>query len=570
MGSFQTSPGVYPSEVDLTAGIPAISVSTGALVGTFNWGPIFQITQTVSETDLVSKFGQPDSNTANTVFTGINFLSYSADLQVVRALGSGAKNATSNGVGSLIMNTDDYFNNNYPTIVTNAFVARYAGALGNSIKAYVFANTAGWTAIAANTSDPLHDFANQFSFAPNTSPYVSRVTNGAISGDEIHVLVVDSLGQITGQANTVLERFQSLSRFKDSSGPDGSSNYYKEFVYRNSKWLYVTGVPNSNTVGWDITVAGATGVVQNVESSNTSTMAGGADGTVTAANVVTGMGLFSDPTTADISLFLVGAGGQVETNQATAIAIQRGDCVVFASPPLANTLNPAGPATAIVNYIGGLTRSSYTFMDSGWKYQYDKYNDQYRWVPLNGDIAGLCARTDNVKDPWWSPAGLQRGQILNSVKLAYNPKLADRDTLYKAGVNPVVTFPGEGTMLFGDKTFLNFASAFDRINVRRLFIVLEKSISRAARASLFEFNDPFTQAQFVNLVTPFLRTVQGRRGIYNFSVVCNDTNNTPDVVDANQFVGDIFIQPAKSINYIQLHFIAVRTGVSFSEIVGSF
>jgi phage tail sheath protein FI len=209
-------------------------------------------------------------------------------------------------------------------------------------------------------------------------------------------------------------------------------------------------------------------------------------------------------------------------------------------------------------------------MDSGWKYQYDKYNDTYRWVPLNADIAGLCVRTDTTRDPWFSPAGVNRGQIRNIVKLSFNPTPGERDTLYKNGVNPVVAFPGEGTILYGDKTMQGRSSAFDRINVRRLFIVLEKAISQASRQSLFEFNDEFTRAQFVALVEPFLRDVQGRRGIYDFRVVCDETNNPPSVIDRNEFVGDIYVKPARSINFIQLNFVAVRSGVAFDEIVGRF
>ena len=209
-------------------------------------------------------------------------------------------------------------------------------------------------------------------------------------------------------------------------------------------------------------------------------------------------------------------------------------------------------------------------MDSGYKYQYDKYNDVYRWIPLNGDIAGITARSDNIRDPWYSPAGYNRGVVKNLVKLAFNPSKTDRDLLYKNGVNPVVTQPGQGTVLFGDKTLLTKPSAFDRINVRRLFIVLEKSIANAANSTLFEFNDEFTRLQFLNLIEPFLRDVQGRRGITDFRVVCDETNNTPQVIDSNRFVGDIYIKPARSINFIQLNFVAVRTGVEFSEIVGQF
>jgi len=244
---------------------------------------------------------------------------------------------------------------------------------------------------------------------------------------------------------------------------------------------------------------------------------------------------------------------------------------VFLSPEKADVVDNYGSeVTDTVDYRNTITSTSYAFLDSNWKYQYDKYNDLYRWVPLNGDIAGLCARTDRDRDPWYSPGGLNRGIVKNVIKLAYNPTQTDRDDLYVKGINPVVTFAGEGTILYGDKTLLSRPSAFDRINVRRLFIVLEKAIARAARSSLFEFNDQFTRAQFVSIVEPFLRDVQGRRGITDFRVVCDETNNTGEVVDRNEFIGDIYIKPARSINFIQLNFVAVRTGVSFDEVVGKF
>ena len=253
------------------------------------------------------------------------------------------------------------------------------------------------------------------------------------------------------------------------------------------------------------------------------------------------------------------------------MAENRRDCLVFLSPEQSDVVNNSGNEVADIKSLRDtFTSSSYAVMDSGSKYQYDKYNDVYRWIPLNGDVAGLCARSDLERDPWFSPAGFNRGQIKNVVKLSWNPTKAERDSLYKAGINPVVTFPGEGTVLYGDKTLLSRPSAFDRINVRRLFIVLEKAIARAARSSLFEFNDEFTRAQFVNLVEPFLRDVQGRRGIYDYRVVCDTTNNTPEVIDRNEFVGDIYVKPARSINFIQLNFVAVRTGVSFNEVVGTF
>ena len=278
----------------------------------------------------------------------------------------------------------------------------------------------------------------------------------------------------------------------------------------------------------------------------------------------------------DISLILGGKArggtGEVLSNYIIDnICEYRKDCVAFVSPDQADTVNaPTSELQNVIDLRNLLRSTSYAVLDSGYKYQYDKYNDVYRWVPMNGDTAGLCVRTDNIRDPWFSPAGFNRGQIKNVVKLAFNPDKADRDQLYKNGINPIVNFPGQGVVLYGDKTLLAKPSAFDRINVRRLFIVLEKAIATASKFTLFEFNDEFTRASFRNLVEPYLRDVQGRRGIYDFRVVCDDTNNTPEVIDRNEFRGDIYIKPARSINFIQLNFVAVRTGVEFEEIVGRF
>jgi phage tail sheath protein FI len=299
----------------------------------------------------------------------------------------------------------------------------------------------------------------------------------------------------------------------------------------------------------------------------------GVSGAVTDANRITGYDLFSNADEVDISLVMTGAANNaVVQHVIDNIAISRKDCVAFVSPEFSDVVNQAGSeATNAIERRNNIGRStSYAVMDSSWKYQFDKYNNVYRWVPCNGDIAGLCVRTDFERDPWYSPAGFNRGQLKNVVKLSFNPDKADRDDLYKNGINPIVTFTGEGTILFGDKTMQSKPSAFDRINVRRLFIVLEKAIARAAKYSLFEFNDAFTRAQFVSLVEPFLRDVQGRRGIFDFRVVCDETNNTGEVIDRNEFVGDIYIKPARSINFIQLNFVAVRTGVAFDEIVGRF
>jgi hypothetical protein len=308
----------------------------------------------------------------------------------------------------------------------------------------------------------------------------------------------------------------------------------------------------------------------------TQSFVSGADGSAgTSGQYQRAYDLFKSAEEVDISLILGGsATSATAIHLINNIAEYRKDCVVCLSPEQADVVNNTSYVNAqvddIVEFRQTLPSTSYAVLDSGYKYQYDKYNDQYRWVPLNGDIAGTMVRTDTVRDPWYSPAGLNRGRIKNVISLAFNPNKTARDQLYKNGVNPVTTFPGEGTILFGDKTLLGYPSAFDRINVRRLFIVLEKAIAIAARQSLFEFNDDFTRGQFVNLVEPFLRDVQGRRGIFDFRVVCDETNNTPEVIDRNEFIGDIYVKPARSINFIQLNFVAVRTGVEFEEVVGQF
>jgi phage tail sheath protein FI len=316
----------------------------------------------------------------------------------------------------------------------------------------------------------------------------------------------------------------------------------------------------------------ASGITFNaINSPFSASLSAGTDGTIGNSEIITAYGQFANPDVVDVSLLLSGPGNATVAADLISKAETRKDVLVFLSPTKTSVVNNAGAeATSILAFRAGLTSSSYAVLDSGYKYQYDKYNDVYRYVPLNGDIAGVCARTDLERDPWYSPGGLNRGIIKNVIKLAYNPTKAERDNLYVQGINPVVTFQGEGTILFGDKTMLNRPSVFDRINVRRLFIVLEKSIARAARSTMFEFNDQFTRAQFVNLVEPYLRDVQGRRGITDFKVVCDTSNNTPEVIDGNRFVGDIYIKPARSVNFIQLNFVAVRTGVSFEEIVGRF
>ncbi len=433
------------------------------------------------------------------------------------------------------------------------WAAKYPGDLGNGLKvSFADGNSySGWL------------YGSLFDAAPGTSTYAS--TLGA-SHDEMHIIVIDSTGVWTGAPGTTLEKFPYVSKAVDAKNADGSSAYYKDVINNTSKYIWWMDhtVEGSN---WGTKVTSGK-LFANLSANVTVTLAGGADGYPTAGNIQSSYAILSNDELYDVSLVLGG-----DASQSTAsfiinsVAETRKDCVAFLSPEMSDVVNQAGQeATNIVAFRDTLPSSSYAVLDSGWKYQYDRYNDVYRWVPLNGDTAGLAVRTDFVADPWFSPAGLNRGQIKNVVKLAYSPTKTDRDTLYKKGINPVVSLPGLGTVLFGDKTLLAKPSAFDRINVRRLFIVLEKAIATAAKFQLFEFNDEFTRAQFRSLVEPFLRNVQGRRGVTDFLVVCDNTNNTGEVIDRNEFVADIYVKPTRSINFIQLNFIATRTGISFQEV----
>ena len=409
--------------------------------------------------------------------------------------------------------------------------------------------------------------------APGTSTYTLG-KGGA--GDELHVVVADEDGDITGTKGTVLELYEGVSRATDAKTESGETNYFIDVIKQRSSWIYAKGATNLVTTNTAVNMAALTTDNATYDSLKLGVDTA-AEGSMSLADISAGYDNFSSAEDVDISLIMQGKalGGTNDAGLAKYIidniCEKRKDCVLFASPSYADVVNNiGGEVDDIIAYRNALTNSSYAFIDSGYKYAYDKYNDVYRYVPLNGDIAGLAVRSDELRDAWFSPAGYNRGGLKNVVKLPFNPKKADRDLLYQSDINPVVTFPGQGTILFGDKTVLGKPSAFDRINVRRLFIVLEKAISTAAKFTLFEFNDAFTRSQFKNLVEPFLRDVQGRRGIQDFRVVCDETNNTGEVIDRNEFVGDIYIKPSKSINFIQLNFVAVRSGVEFSEIVGQF
>jgi hypothetical protein len=575
--AFLISPGVNVSEVDLTTVVPAVSTTAGAFAGPFQWGPVGQRTLISHETDLVNKFGHPDGNTATSFFSAANFLAYGNNLQVVRAANTSSRNAGANATVFTIKNNDVYDSAYISDTLGQTFVARYPGALGNSLRVSVWdSNTAN--AAAGGSSFTSWAYKSYFPAAPSTSTYVS--TSGG-ANDQIHLVVVDEDGLFSqGAKGTVLEVFPYLSKASDATNDDGSTSYYRTVLREQSKYIYALGPvdsPNtSSTWGQTANTQFAGCFMASANVGSTVSFTNGSNLPLTAADYTTAYDEFTNPDVVDISLIVTGdAGGAssfttVQQYAIDSIAAARKDCVVFLSPPQAGIVGGATPDTAITSWVSTLSRAStYAVADSGWKYQFDKYNNVYRWIPLNGDIAGLCVRTDQTRDPWFSPAGVSRGAIKNVVKLAWNPTEAQRDAIYSVGVNPVVSFPGQGTMLYGDKTLVTQPSAFNRINVRRLFIVLEKAIATASKYALFELNDEFTRAQFIALVEPFLRDVKGRRGIYDYRVVCDKTNNTPEVIDANRFIGDIYIKPARSVNYIQLNFVAVRTGVSFSEIVGA-
>jgi len=558
--AFQVSPGVQVREIDLTNVVPAVSTSIGGFAGAFNWGPVEEIVSVSSEKELASIFGTPDSITAQDFLTAASFLQYGSALKVVRAA-SGNLNATSSGAGVLVKNRDSYDGITF----TASFVAKYPGILGNSLSV---------SFCAADSADPTTftdwSHAGRFNSAPSTSSY-AEARGG--SNDEMHVIVIDEDGLWTGTPGSVLETFAYLSQASDAKSEDGSSNYYKDVINTRSQYIWVGALDSS------LAEAGSTAAGTNFDNSGSavsySLSSGTDDNNLTVGERNLAIGLFADSETVDINLLfgVSGAEGGDDVsiaNNLVSIATARKDCVAFVSPSIESTVGKtqSDALAAVKAFADDVSSSTYAVIDSTALKVYDKYNDVYRWIPASGHMAGLCANADNVADAWFSPAGFTRGNLLGVTKIAFNPNKNARDTLYKARVNPIASFPGQGISLFGDKTATNKPSAFDRINVRRLFIVLEKAISTAAKYQLFEFNDEFTRAMFRNMVEPFLRDVKGRRGITDFAVICDETNNTGDIIDTNQFVADIYIKPARSINFITLNFIATRTGVEFSEIIG--
>ena len=648
MASTLLSPGVVIQERDLTLGsIETVEVNVGAIAGAFAKGPVNKPVRISSESELLSKFGEPNDSNYETWFAASSFLAYGGVLDVVRASGASLKTANVGGVSLTINSVEDYEGNYYDGTAAWDYASRSVGAVGNSIKvvvidsganqrltlsgSFVGSVTAGstiqtttgsksayvhyvsgttvdiiWISGGAWTTTDLVDDGsnpdlsivsavhwydaqmitptlnwNQVAPQPGTSVHVAE--RGG-SNDEMHIVVVDVDGGVTGTPNTVLEKFLYVSKASDGKSAEGSLVYYPEVILNQSNYIYWGSHDNEEI--WDVSgnafanasnVGGDSTTAFDILGEKEYTMSGGADDfTLTQAEIIAGYDYFADPETVQIDYLIMGGGGASEVeskakaNKLISIVNSRKDCVAFISPDKSNVVGVSDSGTQttnIVEFFDTFPSTSYAVFDSGWKYLYDRFADKYRWIPCNGDVAGLCASTTASGDPWFSPAGLNRGGIRNAIKLAYSPKKSERDTLYQKRINPITSLPGQGIVLFGDKTALASPSAFDRINVRRLFLVVEKTIGNAAKGVLFELNDEFTRNNFNNVIEPYLRDIQARRGITDFLVVCDGSNNTPEVIDRNEFVAEIYIKPARSINFITLTFVATRTGVSFEEVI---
>lgn len=595
------SPGIQVQEKDFSQIIPSVSSSVGAMVGRFVKGPIETPVLISSETELVSVFGEPNDTNANEWHTVAEFLKYTNACYVVRSRNTGISNAVSTGATTVsIVNRDDYEAISGGTrTAAGEFIAKNAGTTGNGI-GVIMVDAGTWTAFNAWCTSNLALFPNQvslasyFNGAPSTTSYVqSKTSDATAKNDELHILVLDVTGAVTGTPYTILEKFEGTSKASDAVNYQGLTTYYVNVLNESSQYVWWSNHPTATSgasiyafgsTAFDVAGTGASFAQINIVSSPnffTQTLSGGLVGTSsTEAEVKTAYDKLSNKDLYSIDLimcgaFSVGVKGAIEQYVMQNIVDVRKDCVGFCSPHVSGA--PIKDSTSAVSLVAAFktavglsdTTGSYGFMDTGFKYVFDRYSKKYRWVPLNGDMAGLAARTDSTNDPWWSFGGFNRGGVKNVIKLAYNPKQADRDVLYPKGINPVIIDPSSGPTLLGDRTMTTKPSAFDRINVRRLFIVLEKAISKSAKYQLFEFNDNFTRAQFKNMVEPYLKTIQGKRGITDFLVRCDASNNPGDVVDRNEFIAEIYIKPARSINFITLSFVATRSDVAFSTVVGA-
>ena len=610
------SPRINISEIDKTAIVPAVGASGGGFVGNFRWGPVHERTLISDETGLVTAFAAPNDTNSVDFHSAAYFLKYSQTLQVVRENngGSNAHSAVTKieaaaqvgeegdsdyaaAIIALTVNNGSHWDNTVSTSVGEAalktssgtWIAKYPGDIGNALTVS-FCPAAAAADSGSSAADHFTQwaYASQFDAAPGTSSYAS--SNGA-SNDEVHVAIIDRTGVISGTVGAVLEKFEYLSVAKGAVTPDNSPNYISDVLNANSQYIWNGYFGDDSAFGSDfLNLGGNWGTTPNPDSATdyglpatltnavrTVNLGGGdASATLGTGEISEGYDLFEDKLTTEIDFLIApmhptAAQGATVTNDLTSIATARKDCVVVTSVDRNNLVGKTDSqaTTNAVSFVGGLTKSSYLIVDNNFIKVFDKYNDKYINIPAASSTAGLMAATDIIADPWYSPAGQRRGNYRGVTDILTNPNQTQRDSLYKAGVNPIANIPGTGLILFGDKTLESRPSAFDRINVRRLFIAIEKSIGEAAKNVMFEFNDEFTRAEFVNIVEPFLRRVKGRRGITDFRVVCDDTNNNQEVIDNNQFVASIFVKPARSINFVQLNFVAVRTGVDFEEVVGT-
>ena len=605
---------IIDAQADQRLGIDTTAINGGASDLVVGMG----VTQAISEGTVVSNTGVSAGSTSlldghlKGIITKIN--SGSVDVKVVSHVSAGG---TSTAVE---------YNNVYKFVVGSGSTAVAIHTAGQSVSfgSTEITSAIDWfgeqtLALSSSTVGGTETTStvkwNTLANAPGTSAYAAA--RGA-KNDEIHVVVIDGKGTITGNAGTILEKHLNLSKAADAEFSVGSPSYWNRYLEVNSEYVFAgagrtsgdrvkTGFADDafttfNDGGWNQNADDADGPnIFDAVGPLDFTLSGGKNyggktiietGALDSGldDLISGYGLFENESEVDVDFLLMGSGkyGQDKTRalatKLIAVAESRKDAVAFISPHRGAIISDASDGEdgttaliksveeatdAVIDFFDPITSSSYGVFDSGYKYMYDRFNDVFRYVPLNGDIAGTCARNDINNFPWFSPAGTSRGTILNAVKLAYNPGKLQRDRLYSSRVNPVIFSPGSGIILFGDKTGFAKASAFDRINVRRLFIFLENAIAAAAKDQLFEFNDEITRANFVNIVEPFLRDVQAKRGIQDFIVICDETNNTAAIIDSNEFVADIYIKPARSINFIGLNFIATRTGVAFEEVIGS-
>ena len=573
------SPAVVVKEIDLTNGVANVPTSTGAFVGNFNWGPCDEPTLINNEAKLANVFGAPDTTNTVDFHSAAYYLRYSDDLYIVREYTGTAKNAYDPDVDSsnvpLITNSDN-FDGQVAARESDShtFIAKYPGELGNSLKISVTG--------AGDTSYDSWQYKANFDAQPETSSWCVGIDSAAATQsnstikDEAHVVVIDEGGKITGTQGTILETFPFVSMALGAKTSDGTSSYIKNVINTQSKYVWMAGFNNKYGANAGTAATTSSNYTTGFTSAVNLSLQGGKNSELlTTSDYGTGFDKFEDPNALAIDFLIAPSVSSSEdqvaiVNDLVGIAQSiRKDCMVVTSPNRAAVLGAATPVATTLTSVAEFTRSSYLAVDNQFLKVYDKYNDNYINIPAASSTAGLMAATDNNFAPWFSPAGTRRGQYFGVTSLAYSPNKSERDQLYQAGINPIANIPGQGILLYGDKTHLARPSAFDRINVRRLFLVLERAISAAAQNILFEFNDEFTRAEFVNIIEPLLRDVKGRRGITDFKMVCDETNNTPLVVDTNQFVASLFIKPARSINFITLNFVAVRTGVSFEEVVGT-